>query len=83
VLLLVLVVAVVASVGYVRTSLALGREAAQRKLADDEAELAQRRWYAACMNLAQQAWEGDNIPRLRMLLAETKDYPGRGFEWFH
>ena len=38
--------------------------------------------YAAKMNLAQQAWEQDNIGRLRQLLDETQHSPDRGFEWY-
>ena len=39
--------------------------------------------YAAKMNLAQQAWDQNNIGRLRQLLAETQDSPYRGFEWYY
>jgi WD40 repeat protein len=39
--------------------------------------------YAANMNLAQQSWEQNNVGRLRELLAETADYPARGFEWYY
>jgi eukaryotic-like serine/threonine-protein kinase len=37
--------------------------------------------YVANMNLAQQAWDQNNIGRLRQLLDETQDSPYRGFEW--
>jgi WD40 repeat protein/serine/threonine protein kinase len=65
-------------------------EAEQRQRAEDnerqakasEAQ-ARRLWYAASLNLAQQAWESNNIPRLRALLAQTADYPGHGFEWYY
>jgi hypothetical protein len=33
--------------------------------------------------LAQQAWEQNNIPRMRQLLEDTKDSPYRGFEWYY
>ena len=33
------------------------------------------------MNLAQQAWEQNNIARLRQLLQGTQGSPDRGFEW--
>ena len=35
------------------------------------------------MNLAQQAWEQNNVGRLRQLLEETQDSPYRGFEWYY
>jgi len=44
---------------------------------------AQRHLYAANMNLAQQAWEQNNIPWLRQLLEDTQGSPGRGFEWYY
>jgi WD40 repeat protein len=46
-------------------------------------EQAQRNLYVANMRLAQQAWEENNLARLRELLNETEDYPDRGFEWFY
>jgi len=39
--------------------------------------------YVANMNLAQQAWDQNNIGRLRQLLNETQDSPYRGFEWYY
>ena len=39
--------------------------------------------YAASMVLAQGAWEGNNINRLRGLLEETCTFPNRGFEWYY
>jgi WD40 repeat protein/tRNA A-37 threonylcarbamoyl transferase component Bud32 len=39
--------------------------------------------YVAKMNLAQQAWEQNNIERLRQMLAETQPLPDRGFEWYY
>ena len=62
-------VAGVASVGYVRTQLA-------------EQEL-RRQLYAATINLMQQAWDTNQLGRLRTLLAETEDYPDRAFEWYY
>ena len=35
------------------------------------------------MNLAQQAWDQNNIGRLRQLLEDTQDSPDRGFEWYY
>jgi eukaryotic-like serine/threonine-protein kinase len=39
--------------------------------------------YGTRMNLAQEAWEQDNIAWLRQLLLETQDSPYRGFEWYY
>ncbi len=39
--------------------------------------------YVADMNLAQQAWDQNNIGRLRQLLEDTQDSPDRGFEWYY
>jgi Protein kinase domain len=39
--------------------------------------------YVANMNVAQQAWEENNVGRLRLLLEETRDSPDRGFEWYY
>jgi hypothetical protein len=76
-------VAVVASVGYVQTKLAhaqtqlaLAREAEQRATAEAGE-------YAGSINLAQQAWQNDNLQRVRSLLEQTAAYPHRGFEWYY
>jgi WD40 repeat protein/serine/threonine protein kinase len=55
---------------------AQANEAQQRKRA--EAQL-----YVANMNLAPQAWEQNNVGRLRELLDQTAAYPQRGFEWYY
>jgi WD40 repeat protein/tRNA A-37 threonylcarbamoyl transferase component Bud32 len=69
----------------------------QRKRAEDNAAIAQeqrtraekgetekgRLLYLADMNLAQQAWEQDNVSRLGELLTETQAFPDRGFEWYY
>jgi hypothetical protein len=44
---------------------------------------AEHQLYAAKMNLAQQAWDQNNIGLLRQLLEETQDSPYRGFEWYY
>ena len=31
----------------------------------------------------QPAWDTGQIGRLRALLAETEEYPDRGFEWYY
>jgi WD40 repeat protein/serine/threonine protein kinase len=69
VLLLVLLVAVVASVGYAQTVLALNRE--------------RRLNYVASMGLVQAAWENHDMLRFHDLLAETASFPERGFEWYY
>ena len=76
-------VAVVASVGYVQTKLALNREAVQRAAAVAAEQEMRRQWYAATVNLMQQAWDTGQMGRLHALLAETEAYPDRGFEWYY
>jgi WD40 repeat protein/serine/threonine protein kinase len=44
---------------------------------------AQHQLYVAKMNLAQQAWDENNIGQLRQLLEDTQDSPYRGFEWYY
>jgi WD40 repeat protein len=58
-------------------------EAQARQQADLDKAGARRLLYVANMNLAQQAWEQNNIDRLRQLLEETKSFPDLGFEWFY
>jgi eukaryotic-like serine/threonine-protein kinase len=65
-------------------------EEAQRKAAQASEQKAETReaeashlLYGANMNLAQQAWEHNDISRLRQLLESTKDSPYRGFEWYY
>jgi eukaryotic-like serine/threonine-protein kinase len=58
-------------------------EAEQRSKADAEKITAQRHLYVASMNLAQQAWEQNNIHRVLQLLEETQAFPDRGFEWYY
>jgi WD40 repeat protein/serine/threonine protein kinase len=60
---------------------AQANEAQQRQRAEAGEQSAQRLFYAANMNLAQQAWEQPNVGRLRQLLEDTAAYPQRGFEW--
>jgi eukaryotic-like serine/threonine-protein kinase len=54
----------------------------QRQRAEEREVEAGHLLYVANMNLAGQAWEQNNISRLRQLLADTKDSPYRGFEWY-
>jgi WD40 repeat protein/serine/threonine protein kinase len=44
---------------------------------------AEHQLYLAKMNLAQGAWEQNNIRRVREILNETATHPERGFEWFY
>src|SRR5688572_9451793 len=55
----------------------------QRARAEASELSAQRLLYWANMDRAPQEWEGNNVARLRQMLAETSTYPGRGFEWFY
>ena len=65
----------VAAVGW-RQSAVSGRIAQMR------AAEARRSLYVADMGLAQQAWELNNLGRLRQLLQETESFPERAFEWY-
>ena len=73
---LLVTVAAVASVGYVR-------EVAQRKAAEAAHEETRREWYAMSIHAMQQAWDSGRVNRLRRLLVETEAYPDRGFEWYY
>jgi WD40 repeat protein len=59
------------------------REKQQRLDADAAKVTAERLLYVANMNLAQQAWEQNNVARLRQLLEETQASPYRDFEWYY
>jgi WD40 repeat protein len=83
VFLMLVLVTVVTSIGYVREfQLRNAAQTATDQALAAEAQ-ARREWYSASINLAQQAWESDDVPRLRALLAETESYPERGFEWYY
>ena len=43
----------------------------------------QHQLYVANMNLAQAAWEQNNVTLVRQLLKETATSPERGFEWYY
>ena len=68
-----------------RTEAERAREAerTERLRAEAEKRTAQLHLYAANMNLAQQAWEDNNVGRVQQLLAETEAHPERGFEWYY
>ncbi len=57
-------------------------EKGEARAEKEEAE-ARRLLYVANLNLAQQAWEQNNIDRLRQLLEETQPSVDRGFEWYY
>jgi len=58
-------------------------EKQQRQRAERREAEANHLLYVANMNLAQQAWDQNNIGRLRQLLEDTQDSPYRGFEWYY
>jgi WD40 repeat protein/serine/threonine protein kinase len=43
----------------------------------------ERQAYVSRMGLARQAWEDNDLARLRQLLDQTSAYPDRGFEWYY
>jgi eukaryotic-like serine/threonine-protein kinase len=59
----------------------------QQRLASQQELLARRRFYAAQMNLAGQAWDSGQVPRTLELLETQQPAPGqrdlRSFEWLH
>jgi WD40 repeat protein/serine/threonine protein kinase/tetratricopeptide (TPR) repeat protein len=63
------------------------RAADQQKIAEGKELLARRRFYAAQVNLAYQAWEAGEGARVLELLESQRPRPGeedlRGFEWYH
>jgi len=60
---------------------------ANEKAARAQERLAHRRFYAAQMNLAMQAWEAGQGPRVLQLLESQRPKPGqedlRTFEWYY
>ena len=58
-------------------------EKQQRELAERREAEVSRLLYVANMNVAQQAWDQNNIGRLRQILEDTRDSPYRGFEWYY
>ncbi len=87
---LLAVVAGVASIGFVRESAERAVAETAEVKAKDEAQRAQeaeretrRQWYAASINLMQQAWDTGQMGRLHALLAQVEAHPDRGFEWYY
>ncbi|MFO1497896.1 MAG: protein kinase [Verrucomicrobiota bacterium] len=75
---------------FMREREAHASETAQRRIAVEERRKAQagesaarHLLYTVSLNLAQQAWEQDNVGRLRQLLEQTRGSADRGFEWFY
>ena len=56
---------------------------AERQRAEASEQAAQELLYVADMNLIGQAWEANDLGRIRQLLEETAGFPGRGFEWHY
>ncbi len=67
----------------IQTRNARNAERAQRLVAEAEEAEAKRLLYGATMNLIREAWEDNDIPRVRQFLNETRDSPYRGFEWYY
>ncbi len=60
------------------------KEAERAKEAETSTLLkAEQQLYAARMNVAQVAWDQNNIGQLRQLLKDTQDSPNRSFEWYY
>ena len=57
-------------------------EKQERQRAEKREAEVNRLLYVANMNVAQQAWERNNIALLRQSLEDTQDSPYRGFEWY-
>jgi WD40 repeat protein len=58
--------------------------ATQKALQAEQEKIAARQnAYLASMLVAQADWDNNNIAHLRQVLAETRDYPDRGFEWYY
>lgn len=54
-----------------------------RLRAERKTREAQHNLYVANMNLARQAWDENNLERLRQVLDATAIDPERGFEWYY
>jgi WD40 repeat protein len=64
-------------------AVAAQKEAQQAKEKQESMRIeAEHQLYIAKMNLAQQAWEQNNVGQLGQLLKDTQDSPYRGFEWY-
>ena len=79
-LVLVLLLVLVVGIGSPIAAIRINRE---RQRAEGARIKAEHLLYVAKINLAQQAWDQNNMGRLRQLLEETQDSPDRGFEWYY
>src|SRR5208282_785156 len=75
--------AVVATRAKTAADQAKTKAVAAQKQAEEEKTKASHLLYVANINLAQQAWDQNNIGLLRQLLKDTQDSPYRGFEWYY
>jgi WD40 repeat protein/serine/threonine protein kinase len=75
------------SMGLVVSTILYFRSETARRLAEQQEQISRRLLYAAQMTLAQQAWDAENIQRVRQLLDGLRPAPGRedlrGFEWYY
>ncbi len=75
------------SIGLVFSTILYFRSETARRLAEQQEQISRRLLYAAQMTLAQQAWNAENIQRVRQLLDGLRPAPGRedlrGFEWYY
>jgi len=71
------------AIGATVSTLLYIRESKARALAVAAQRSAQRLLYDANLDLAQQAWEHNDVGRVRELLKETATSPERGFEWYY
>ncbi len=62
---------------------ALRMEETERKRAEASEKAAQGLLYVANLNLIRQAWDANNLNRIRQLLDETTASRDRGFEWYY
>ena len=77
--------ALASAVGFAAAALVIGLATTtwQWRRAEVQRLASQHQLYVANMNLAQSAWEQNNITRVRELLKETATAPERGFEWYY
>jgi WD40 repeat protein/serine/threonine protein kinase len=59
------------------------KESEQRRSAEKARDETRHLLYIDELNLVQQAWEQNNIGRMKALLKETASAPERGFEWYY
>ncbi len=62
---------------------ALQQELAERRRAEASEHVARELLYVASLNLIRQAWEENNLGRIRQLLEQTAGSASCGFEWYY